>query len=188
MSFGEKILDYKEEIITDLAELIAIQSITGIQEGCKEALDWMMKKAISFGLKADSIDNEACHVELGEGGKLCGILAHLDVVPEGNNWDSLPFELSIGDNGYMYGRGVADDKGAALINLYCLRALKENGVTRSSPDWGSSSSRSTLRRFTREGVPVLNRRRETPISLSAPESPTAGKVPSGPEEKQLSPT
>lgn len=128
MSFGEKILDYKDQIITDLAELIAIQSITGIQDGCKEALDWMMKKAISFGLKADSIDNVAGHAELGEGGKLCGVLSHLDVVPEGNNWESLPFELSIGDNGYMYGRGVADDKGAALINLYCLKALKDNGV------------------------------------------------------------
>ncbi len=128
MIFGDKILDYKDEIITDLAELIAIQSVTGIQESCKEALDWMMKKAISFGLTASSINNIAGHVELGEGGKLCGVLTHLDVVPEGNNWDSLPFELSVGDNGYMYGRGVADDKGAALIALYCLRALKENGV------------------------------------------------------------
>ena len=128
MSFGEKILDYKEDIITDLSELIAIKSVTGIQDGCKEALDWMMKKAISFGLKAESIENTAGHAELGEGGKLCGVLAHLDVVPEGNNWDSLPFELSIGDNGYMYGRGVTDDKGAALVNLYCLKALKDNGV------------------------------------------------------------
>ena len=128
MSFGEKIMDYKEDIITDLAELIAIQSITGIQEDCKAALDWMMRKAISFGLKAGSINNVAGHAELGEGGKLCGVLTHLDVVPEGNNWDSLPFELSIGDNGYMYGRGIVDDKGAALITLYCLKALKDNGV------------------------------------------------------------
>ena len=128
MSFGEKILEYKEEIMTDLAELIAIKSITGIQESTKEALDWMMKKAISFGLTAESINNAAGHAELGEGGKLCGVLTHLDVVPEGNNWDSLPFELSVGDNGYMYGRGIADDKGAALITLYCLRALKESGV------------------------------------------------------------
>ncbi len=45
MSFGEKILDYKEEIIADLSELIAIQSVSGIQDSCKEALDWMMRKA-----------------------------------------------------------------------------------------------------------------------------------------------
>lgn len=128
MSFGEKIMDYKEEIITDLAELISIKSISGIQEPCTEALEWMLKKAESFGLLTKNIDGVAGHAEIGEGGKLCGVLTHLDVVPEGNNWNSLPFELSIGDNGYMYGRGIADDKGAALITLYCLRALKESGV------------------------------------------------------------
>lgn len=55
------------------------------------------------------------------------MLTHLDVVPAGNNWDSLPFELTRKD-GRLYGRGVADDKGAALITLYCLKALKDAGV------------------------------------------------------------
>ena len=128
MSFGEKIMDYKEDIITDLADLIAIQSVTGIQEKTKEALDWVMRKALSFGLDVMSYNDAAGHAQIGEGGKLCGVLTHLDVVSEGNNWNSLPFELSVGDNGYMYGRGVADDKGAALITLYCLKALKDNGV------------------------------------------------------------
>lgn len=128
MSFGEKIMEYKDDIITDLGELIAIKSISGVQAPCKEALDWMLRKAESFGLKTKNVEDIAGHAELGEGGKLCGVLSHLDVVPEGNNWNSLPFELSIGDNGYMYGRGIADDKGAALINLYCLKALKDNGV------------------------------------------------------------
>ena len=126
MSFGENIMKYKEDIIADLTELIAIKSISGT-EACQEAMDWMIKKAEQFGLKAEKVCENACHVELGEGGKLCGVLSHLDVVPEGNNWNSLPFELSVGD-GYMYGRGIADDKGAALVNLYCLRALKEMGV------------------------------------------------------------
>lgn len=127
MSFGEKILDYKEDIIADLSELIAIKSVSGYQADCTQALDWMMKKAESFGLDTKTYDGVAGHVELGQGDKICGVLSHLDVVPEGNNWDTLPFELSVGD-GYMYGRGIADDKGAALISLYCLRALKENGV------------------------------------------------------------
>ena len=126
MSFGENIMKYKEDIIADLTELIAIKSISGT-DACQDALDWMIKKAQSFGLKAEKVGDKACHVELGEGGKLCGVLSHLDVVPEGNNWNSLPFELSVGD-GYMYGRGIADDKGAALVNLYCLRALKEMGI------------------------------------------------------------
>ncbi len=126
MSFGEIIMKYKEDMIADLTELIAIKSISGT-DACQDALDWMVNKAHQFGLKAEKVGKLACHVELGEGGKLCGVLSHLDVVPEGNNWNSLPFELSVGD-GYMYGRGIADDKGAALVNLYCLRALKESGA------------------------------------------------------------
>ena len=127
MSFGDKILEYKADIISDLAELIAIKSVSGFQDDCTEALNWMMKKAESFGLTTKTYEGLAGHVELGNGGKLCGVLSHVDVVPEGNNWNSLPFELSVGD-GCMYGRGVADDKGAAIINLYCLKALKDNGV------------------------------------------------------------
>jgi succinyl-diaminopimelate desuccinylase len=127
MSFGEKIMAYKEDIISDLSELIAIKSVSGVTEECNRAMDFILKKAESFGLIGEKTGDLSCHVDLGEGEKLCGVLAHLDVVPEGNNWNSLPFELSVGD-GYMYGRGIADDKGAALINLYCLRALKESGV------------------------------------------------------------
>lgn len=127
MSFGKKIMDYKEDIIADLSELIAIQSVSGYQDRCENALDWMLKKAESFGFVTKKVDDLAGHAELGKGGKLCSVLTHLDVVAEGNNWNSLPFELSVGD-GYMYGRGIADDKGAALITLYCLKALKDNNV------------------------------------------------------------
>ena len=55
------------------------------------------------------------------------MLSHLDVVPAGNNWTVNPYALTE-RGGRLYGRGVADDKGAALVNLYCLRALKELGV------------------------------------------------------------
>lgn len=126
MSFGENIMKYKEDMIADLTELIAIKSISGT-DACQDALDWMIKKATQYGLKAEKVGDLSCHIELGEGGKLCGVLSHLDVVPEGNNWNSLPFELSVGD-GYMYGRGIADDKGAALVNLYCLRVLNDMGI------------------------------------------------------------
>ena len=129
MSFGEKIMSYKEEIINDLSKLIAIESTSFHKDKQKEALNWILNRAKDFGLETKNIDDIAGHVEIKgeEEGKLCGVLSHLDVVPEGNNWNTLPFELSVKD-GYMYGRGVADDKGAALINLYCLRALKENNI------------------------------------------------------------
>ncbi|MGN0452883.1 MAG: Sapep family Mn(2+)-dependent dipeptidase [Ruminococcus sp.] len=128
MSFGSKILDYKEDILKDLDELIRIKSVSSRDtKACKEALNWMLKKAESFGLTAKNIDNKAGHAELGEGGKLCATLTHLDVVPEGTGWDTEPFALTQKD-GMLLGRGVADDKGCALLTLYCLKALKDSGT------------------------------------------------------------
>lgn len=128
MSFSEKILEYKDEILKDLDELLRIRSVYSEDpKKCKEALHWMLKKAESFGLLTKNIDNKAGHAELGEGGKLCATLTHLDVVPAGENWDCEPFALTQKD-GKLLGRGVADDKGCALITLYCLRILKECGI------------------------------------------------------------
>ena len=128
MAFGNKIREYKEELLSDLRELIRIESVSSQHpEKCVEALEWMLKKAEDFGLITKNIDNKAGHAQLGEGGKLCATLTHLDVVPASSNWDTDPFDLTLKD-GRLLGRGVADDKGCALITLYCLRILKECGV------------------------------------------------------------
>ncbi len=128
MYFGKNILKYKEDILKDLKTLISFQSISGENQGdCEQALNFILDKAKEFGLDSKNIENIAGHAQLGNSGDLCGVLTHLDVVPAGNNWDSLPFELTRKD-GRLYGRGVADDKGAALITLYCLKALKDAGV------------------------------------------------------------
>lgn len=129
MLFGDKILQYRDELLKDLAYFLRIESIDGeTNEECDRALAFLIKRAQDFGLDYALVTDKSVHVQLGEGGKLCGVLSHVDVVPAGNNWSVIPFELTERD-GRLYGRGIADDKGAALINLYCLRALKENGVT-----------------------------------------------------------
>ncbi len=128
MLFGDKILPYMDELLKDLNELISIESVDGGKSGeCERALAFIIKRAQDFGLDYELVTDKSVHVQIGEGGKLCGVLAHVDVVPAGNNWSVIPFMLTERD-GRLYGRGVADDKGAALVNLYCLRALKENGV------------------------------------------------------------
>lgn len=128
MLFGERILKYKDEMLSDLNTLISIQSIDGEKnDECDSALKFIIKRAGDFGLASSRVTDKSAHVELGGGGKLCGVLSHLDVVPAGSNWSVNPYALTQKD-GRLYGRGIADDKGAALVNLYCLRALKENGV------------------------------------------------------------
>lgn len=128
MLFGNKILNYKDELINDLNTLLSFESVADEKpEECTKALDFIMKRAEEFGLCGELVTDKSAHIQLGEGGKLCGVLAHLDVVPAGSNWSVEPFALTDKD-GRFYGRGIADDKGAALINLYCLRAIKESGV------------------------------------------------------------
>ena len=95
MYFGKNILKYKEDILKDLKTLISFQSISGENQGdCEQALNFILDKAKEFGLDSKNIENIAGHAQLGNSGDLCGVLTHLDVVPAGNNWDSLPFELT----------------------------------------------------------------------------------------------
>lgn len=128
MMFGDKILKYKDELLADLNTLIGFESVANEKpEECQNAINFMLKRANDFGLTGKQVTDESMHIQLGSKGKLCGILSHLDVVPAGNNWSVLPYSLTEKD-GRLYGRGIADDKGAALVTLYCLRALKEDGI------------------------------------------------------------
>ena len=123
-----KIVEYQDELFADLNELMAIESVDGARDvDCAAALDFILKRAADFGLTSEKVTEKSAQVELGEGGRLCGVLSHLDVVPAGNNWSVDPFALTEKE-GRLFGRGIADDKGAALVTLYCLRALKEMGV------------------------------------------------------------
>ncbi|WP_255883949.1 MULTISPECIES: Sapep family Mn(2+)-dependent dipeptidase [unclassified Ruminococcus] len=128
MAFGEKILKYREDILNDLKQLVAIESVASQStDECKRALDFVLQRAQEMGLETENVDDIAGHVQYGSGGKLCGVLTHLDVVPAGSGWSSSAFELARRD-GRLYGRGVADDKGAAIVSLYCLKALKDEGI------------------------------------------------------------
>ncbi len=134
MSFGSKICKYQDDIIRDLTALVAIPSVREKSEEGKpygvesaRALDCILAMAESMGLKTKNVDGYAGHAEYGEGGEIAAVLAHVDVVPVGEGWDSDPFTVT--KRGSLYfGRGTADDKGAAVVALYCLKALKDEGV------------------------------------------------------------
>ncbi|MBQ2938352.1 MAG: Sapep family Mn(2+)-dependent dipeptidase [Clostridia bacterium] len=64
------------------------------------------------------------YIEFGSGSELIGIIGHLDVVPEGENWTYPPFEAKIVDN-KIYGRGSIDDKGPVIASLYAMKAVMD---------------------------------------------------------------
>jgi succinyl-diaminopimelate desuccinylase len=142
----ELIEEYKEEMVKTLQELIAIKSVTAEPVGdapfgaaVQEAFEYMLKKAKAEGFDTENIDNYGGHFDFGgylldeEGemvgtsDEIMGILCHLDVVPEGKDWDYDPFGGELVDD-KIYGRGAIDDKGPTVAAFYAMKALKDAGV------------------------------------------------------------
>lgn len=96
-------------------------------KGAKDSLDYFLSLAASFGFETHNYDNYVGEVVFGEGEEL-GILAHLDVVPAGGGWTHEPFGGEI-DTDRIWGRGTMDDKGPAIICLYAMKALKDEGFS-----------------------------------------------------------
>lgn len=131
MKFLEWIDEHKDEMIKDLGDLIAIDSVEGeptddapFGVGPKEALNAFLEIGKRDGFRIDNLQNYAGDIEFGEGDETVGVLAHVDVVPAGGNWDTDPFEM-VNDGVYLQGRGTQDDKGPAIAAYYAMRALKE---------------------------------------------------------------
>ena len=123
---------HKDEMISDLGRLIAINSVRGpAQPGMpygaesRAVLDLAKAMLEQRGFKVDVFEDMIITADLGPAPPQLGILCHLDVVAAGTGWDSDPFTMTIKD-GKIYGRGATDNKGpcvAAMYAMYCAREL-----------------------------------------------------------------
>lgn len=124
----------EEALFNDLAGLVAIKSVRGEAEkgapfgrGSREALDYMLAIGERDGFKTVNCDGYAGYESYGKGEKYIASIAHVDVVPAGNGWNSDPFTMTERE-GFVIGRGVLDDKGEAVISHYALKFLKDNNI------------------------------------------------------------
>lgn len=125
---------YFDEIVKNISNLIKFNSSQAeakegkpFGDGCAHCLEYFLNLASSFGFKVKNYDNYVGEVEFGSGEDFA-VLAHLDVVPEGSGWTHDPFGGEIDEvNKKIWGRGAMDDKGPALIALYAMKALKDDG-------------------------------------------------------------
>ena len=123
-----------EQIKKSISEIVKIDSAQARAEvgapfgrGAKEALDLFLNLASSLGFEVKDYDGYAGEVIFGQGEEFA-ILAHLDVVPAGNGWTRDPFGGEIDEiSRKIWGRGTMDDKGPAIITLYAMKALKDEG-------------------------------------------------------------
>ncbi len=130
-------MNYFNQAIKTLQNWIKIKSVkTNPEEnmpfgkGIYDMLNLALSDGEKLGFTTVNYDNYVGEITFGEGDDKDGlaILCHLDVVPEGelSFWKYPPYEGVI-DNGGIYGRGVIDDKGPAVLCLYALKELKDNG-------------------------------------------------------------
>ena len=123
------------EMLQTLDKLCSFRSVTErtddpghpYGEEANKALKFMLETCEGFGFRTKNLDNQLGYAEIGEGEELFGILAHLDVVPVGNGWKHDPFRATADEDGYIYGRGVVDDKGPAVASVYAMKDLLDSG-------------------------------------------------------------
>lgn len=125
----------KQNILNDIAKLVSFNSVSKesgnpdlpFGEECKKVLDEALSMCSNMGFDTKNYNNYAGSASIGTAEKEIDILAHLDVVPAGKGWSHDAFDMLVKD-GYIYGRGVSDDKGPAVIGLYAMKCFKELGV------------------------------------------------------------
>ena len=128
--------NYFDEIVKEISRSVAIDSSYSqpkvgmpFGEGAAKALESFLSLASSLGFRTKNYDNYIGEVIFGEGEDFA-VLAHLDVVPAGNGWKHSPFGGEVDEvNKRIWGRGTMDDTGPAIITLYALKALKDEGFT-----------------------------------------------------------
>ena len=127
---------HRDAMIEDIKTLVRIRSdkdpsLPGkpYGEGPADVLQKALSLAEGYGFYVTNYDNYVGTVDFkAENDHHLDILSHLDVVPVADGWTvTEPFDPIVQD-GRIYGRGTADDKGPSIAALYALRCVKELGV------------------------------------------------------------
>lgn len=127
----------KDEMVQELSQLTKIPSVAEMQsdikpfgQPCIDALKYMLDKGEILGFTAFNYENYVGYITGNDSSApedSIGIWAHLDVVPVGDKWEFDAFSGEIRDD-IIIGRGVSDNKDAAIGALFVLKAIKELGL------------------------------------------------------------
>jgi putative selenium metabolism hydrolase len=123
----EKAEEYKDYTANILSELIKIKSLSGEEKEVVQAVKKMMEEAGFDEVRIDGLGNAIGRI--GNGKKVVAIDGHIDTVDLGNpeDWDFNPLGGEIKD-GFVHGRGSADQSGGPAAFITAGRILKELGL------------------------------------------------------------
>ncbi len=121
-----------DETIEELKRLAAQPSVSAQRLGVRECGEMVTRMLRDAGFEADLVptsdpDYPGIIAEMkGASDKTLLFYNHYDVQPPDplDEWETPPFEPTERD-GYIYGRGISDDKGPIVARLAAVRALRE---------------------------------------------------------------
>ena len=125
---------HETEMIDMLKDLVSIRSVSDASAGvpgapfgpgCRKVLSRGLELAKAMGFDAHDCEGYCGTASLGDDAHAIGIAAHLDVVPEGDKWIHQPYSPTR-EGDFLFGRGVSDNKSAAVMGLYLMKFLREN--------------------------------------------------------------
>lgn len=125
--------DHMDRLVEDTCKLIRIRSVSDktsdvkpFGQGCRDVLAKYIELGESYGLASRNYENYVVKLYVPETQgkpKQIGLMGHLDVVPEGDNWIYPPYE-GIVKGDWIIGRGSQDNKGP------CLAAMRAASMAR----------------------------------------------------------
>ncbi len=120
----------KQIILSEIKDLVSIPSVNDGNYGgaVKTVLEKGAALAEKYGYTTE-IHEKYVVARFGNGTKKVGVFAHLDVVPvEEADWTvTKPFEM-LEKDGFLFGRGVDDNKQAAVFACHYPEIIKQSGM------------------------------------------------------------
>ncbi|CAJ2505791.1 Uu.00g131850.m01.CDS01 [Anthostomella pinea] len=163
---------HEDMMITSLREFVSFKTISSrpeYAEDCRRGATFLrtLFKKLGGDVEMLSADDQLHHpvvlakfsgkLEPAKQRKRILFYGHYDVVPadiKSGKWENDPFQLT-GTNGYLYGRGVSDNKGPIMAALYAVTDLMQSKsldsdvvfLIEGQEESGSRGFRETVRKY-----------------------------------------
>lgn len=117
-------------VIDTLRDLVTVESGSADHEGLETLATYLEARLDTLGATVDRIPSASGGVDIvrgvfdGDGALTAMLIAHTDTVYDSGILESEPFHQ---DGNFLYGPGIADDKGGVAVILHGLAVLKARG-------------------------------------------------------------
>lgn len=130
--------EHADEMTEDIKRIVRFPSVSNhdpapgeepFGQACRDVMDDMLAMGREYGFYTENKEYYVGTIgkENPDWSNTIGMWNHLDVVPTGVGWAHDPFDPYVKD-GYLIGRGVADNKGPAVAMLYMMRCLRDLNI------------------------------------------------------------